>query len=77
MGKKKDKIMRIMAHFNEDNIVEQCYEEESDYDDKDDDNDEESDDEEVFDDVPVSGTCTRSGRQFIPSSRYLCSDWLS
>ena len=90
MGKKQDKIMRIMAHFNEDNIVEQCDEEESDYGDEDDDNDKESDDggddevvtpaetdnEEAFN-VPVSSTCTRSGRQFIPSSRYLFSDWLA
>ena len=91
MAKKKDKIVRIMTHFNEDNVVEQCDEEESDYEDEDDDNDEESDDggddevvtlvetdnEEAFDDVPVSGTCTRSGRQSIPSWRYLSLDWLA
>ena len=91
IGKKKDKIMRIMVHFNEDNIVEQCDEEETNYEDEDDDNAGESDDggddevvtlvetvnEEAFDDVPVSGTCTRSARQSIPSSRYLSSYWLS
>ena len=82
---KKDKIMLIMRHVNrseEDNIARQC---DDDYEDEDYDNDEEGDDggddevvtvvetndEEEFDDVPVSGTCTRSGRQSIPSSRYL------
>ena len=47
MGYKKDKIMRIVSQVNrseEDNIVRQCEDEESDYEDEDYDNDEENDD---------------------------------
>ena len=37
----------------------------------------ETDNEEAFDDVPFFGTCTRWGRQSIPSSMLLSSDWLA